>query len=185
MSINLIENKIYFLRGRKVILDRDLAELYGVETRRLNEQVRRNIERFPSDFMFQLSKTEVQIWMSQIAISNKERMGLRKPPLAFTEQGIAMLSGLLSSKTAVQVNIQIMRAFVRLRELMAANAELREKIEDLERALDQSGFLRNKDMRPSMVLNLRALLQRAEMTEQEARTFHGVIKFLSKSKHEE
>jgi hypothetical protein len=119
------------------MLDRDLAKLYGVETRRLNEQVRRNIERFPSDFMFQLSKTEVQIWMSQIAISNKERMGLRKPPLAFTEQGIAMLSGLLSSKTAVQVNIQIMRAFVRLRELMATNVELKEKIEQLERKYDQ------------------------------------------------
>ncbi|MBT9168508.1 MAG: hypothetical protein DDT19_01853 [Syntrophomonadaceae bacterium] len=87
----IIENKILFIRGKKVMLDRDLAVLYGVETRALNQALRRNIKRFPEDFMFQLTKEEMEIWKSQIVISNKERMGLRKRPYAFTENGVAML----------------------------------------------------------------------------------------------
>lgn len=115
------------------MLDRDLAELYQVETRRLNEQVRRNIERFPEDFMFVLSKEELENWISQFATSNREKMGLRKLPMAFTEQGVAMLSGILKSRIAIQVNIQIIRTFTKLRELMASNEMLRQKIEEMER----------------------------------------------------
>ena len=106
-----VESLIRVIRGQQVMLDRDLAELYGVETRRLNEQVKRNIERFPEDFMFQLSKAEFENWKSQIATSNSIIMGARKRPYAFTEQGVAMLSGVLKSPTAVEVNVRIMRAF--------------------------------------------------------------------------
>ena len=104
-----IEKMIYEIRGRQVMLDRDLAMLYGVETRRLNEQVRRNIERFPEDFMFQLNQNELNNWISQFATSNSIVMGMRKHPYAFTENGVAMLSGILRSPTAIKVNIQIMR----------------------------------------------------------------------------
>lgn len=117
----IIENKIYLIRGRKVMIDRDLAFLYEVETRVLNQSVRRNQERFPDDFMFQLTNEEAKSWKSQIVISNKERMGLRKRPLAFTEHGILMLSSVLNSRRAVQVNIAIMRAFVKLCELMISH----------------------------------------------------------------
>ena len=110
-TIQPIENLIFEIRGQQVMLDRDLAMLYGVETKRLNEQVRRNLERFPEDFMFQLNQYELANWKSQIATSNSVLMGLRKCPFAFTENGVAMLSGVLKSPTAVAVNIQIMRAF--------------------------------------------------------------------------
>ena len=132
-----IESKIFLIRGKKVMLDRDLAALYGVETRTLNQAVRRNPERFPADFMFQLNAREMEIWRSQIVISNSEKMGLRRRPLAFTEQGVAMLSSVLNSKRAIQVNIQIIRTFTKLRELIASNKELREKIEKLENKYDQ------------------------------------------------
>lgn len=112
-----IINKIYLIRGKKVMLDRDLAELYRVETRVLNQAVRRNEKRFPDDFMFKLTTKELEDWKSQNVISNKERMGLRKPPLAFTEQGVAQLSSVLNSETAIEVNIQIIRIFTRMREL--------------------------------------------------------------------
>jgi len=111
-----IAGKILLTRGQKVILDKDLAELYSVETRRLNEQVRRNKDRFPTDFMIQLSKEEFDNLKSHFATSSWG--GRRKPPLAFTEQGVAMLSSVLRSKKAVEVNILIMRAFVRMRELL-------------------------------------------------------------------
>ncbi|MBL8010557.1 MAG: ORF6N domain-containing protein, partial [Flavobacteriales bacterium] len=101
--------RIHVIRGQKVMLDRDLAELYGVETRRLNEQVRRNIDRFPEDFMFEMTSEELADWKSQFATSNREVMGLRKRPLVFTEHGVLMLSSVLNSKTAVAVNIQIIR----------------------------------------------------------------------------
>jgi hypothetical protein len=131
-----IQSKIYLIRGKKVMLDRDLAVLYGVDTRTLNQVVRRHIERFPDDFMFQLTVDEMAIWMSQIVISNKERMGLRKPPLVFTEQGVAMLSSVLNSQQAIMVNIQIIRTFSKLREMLAENSHLRHKIEALERKYD-------------------------------------------------
>ena len=132
-----IESKTYFIRGRKVLIDRDLADLYEVETRILNRAVRRNIRRFPNDFMFQLNPQEMENWKSQIGISNSERMGLRKSPLVFTEQGIAMLSSVLNSERAIQVNIQIMRTFSKIREMLISNKELREKIEKLEGKYDQ------------------------------------------------
>jgi len=131
-----VERSILLIRGHKVILDRDLGELYGVETRVLNQAVRRNIRRFPPDFMFQLSLEEFAKWRSQIVMSRRERMGLRRRPFAFTEQGVAMLSSVLNSDRAINVNIAIMRAFVRLRELMATHKELARKIKELERKYD-------------------------------------------------
>jgi hypothetical protein len=133
-----IEKAILLIRGQKVLLDRDLAQLYGVPTGRLNEQVRRNIKRFPADFMFQLSSGEFENWKSQIAISNPgAKMGLRKKPFAFTEQGVAMLSSVLNSDRAIEVNIAIMRAFVKLREIMSTHKDVARKLEDIERKLGQ------------------------------------------------
>lgn len=137
ISAERIENKIFLIRGRKVMIDRDLAELYGVETRVLNQAVKRNMERFPEDFMFQLDDKEMEIWKSQIVISNKEKMGLRRNPLVFTEPGVAMLSSILNSKKAIQVNIQIIRTFIRLRQMIASNKDLRLKIEELEKKYDK------------------------------------------------
>ncbi|MFC1857314.1 ORF6N domain-containing protein [Thermodesulfobacteriota bacterium] len=105
VPVESIVGKIYFIRGIKVMLDRDLAELYGIETKRLKEQVRRNIERFPEDFMFELTKEELKNWRSQFATINQDIMGLRIPPFAFTEHGVLMLSSVLKSERAVQVNI--------------------------------------------------------------------------------
>jgi len=132
-----IEGKIYLLRGKKVMLDRDLARLYGVDTKVLNQAVRRNIKRFPADFMFILSQSEIKNWMSQIVTSNKERMGVRKPPAAFTEQGVAMLSSVLNSDRAIFVNIQIIRTFTKLREMIQENDYLRRKLEILEKDYDE------------------------------------------------
>jgi hypothetical protein len=128
-----VERHILVIRDQKVMLDRDLAGLYGVSTRRLNEQVRRNMTRFPVDFMFQLTRAEADALRSQIATSNGGRGGRRYPPLVFTEQGVAMLSSVLHSERAIQVNIAIMRAFVRLRRLLATHKALARKLEDLER----------------------------------------------------
>ncbi|MBU3663825.1 MAG: ORF6N domain-containing protein [Bacteroidetes bacterium] len=126
-------DKIYTIRGKKVMLDRDLALMYGVETRRLNEQVKRNAKRFPIDFMFQLTESELENWMSQNAISNKEKMGLRKLPNVFTEQGVAMLSSVLNSETAIEVNIQIIRIFTRIREILSTHKDILVKMEQLEK----------------------------------------------------
>lgn len=131
-----IETKIFLIRGRKVMMDRDLAELYGAETRILNRAVRRNIDRFPEEFMFQLNKKEVEIWQSQFLISQigtSSWGGRRKAPLVFTEPGVAMLSSVLNSKKAIQVNIQIIKTFIKLREMIAGNKDLRIKIEELEK----------------------------------------------------
>lgn len=125
-----IEPLIYQVRGYQVMLDSDLARLYGVDTRRLNEQVKRNLERFPEDFMFQLSKEEVQNLMSQFATSSWG--GTRKQPYAFTENGVAMLSSVLRSKTAIEVNIRIMRAFSPMRGFMMSNARVFQRLETLE-----------------------------------------------------
>jgi hypothetical protein len=116
-----IMNKIYFIRGHKVMLDRDLAELYGVETRRLNEQVKRNLKRFPDDFMFQLAQEELEILISQIATSSWG--GTRKLPYVFTEHGVLMLSSVLNSDRAIDVNIKIMRVFTRFRQLLTENTD--------------------------------------------------------------
>ncbi|MEX0810985.1 MAG: ORF6N domain-containing protein [Chitinophagales bacterium] len=117
------------------MLDRDLAEMYGVETRRLNEQVKRNNKRFPEDFMFQLTEKELEDWKSQYATSNKEKMGMRKLPYVFTEQGVAMLSSVLNSETAIEVNIQIIRIFTRIREVLLGNKDLLLRMEKLEKMI--------------------------------------------------
>ena len=133
VPVQFIERRIYLIRGQRVMLDSDLADLYQVPTFRLNEAVKRNGDRFPEDFMFQLSKEELENWRSQIAISNPgTRMGLRRPPYAFTELGVAMLSSVLNSARAVQMNILIMRAFVRMREILATHKALAAKVDKLE-----------------------------------------------------
>ena len=129
----VIINKIILLRDQKVIVDRDLAILYGVETRVLNQAVKRNIKRFPSDFMFQMTPEEMKIWKSQIVISGNDKMGLRKPPNVFTEQGVAMLSSVLNSDRAILVNIQIMRVFTKLRALLESHAEIIRKLDSIEK----------------------------------------------------
>lgn len=132
---NTIQNKIYTLRGLQVMLDRDLAELYGVETKVFNQAVKRNGERFPADFMFQLTKEELENWRSQFVTSNKEKMGLRRPPYAFTEQGVSMLSAILKSPVAVDMSVKIIRTFVTMRKFIASNALLFQKIDTIEQKL--------------------------------------------------
>jgi phage regulator Rha-like protein len=145
-----IEKKIYLLRGQKVMLSIDLAKLYQVEPRVLIQAVKRNIDRFPEDFMFQLTWDEVSFLKSQSVISNDPRatasrsqivilkrgLNVKYPPYAFTEQGVAMLSSVLNSSRAIQVNIEIMRAFVRLRKILASHADLARKLEELEKKYD-------------------------------------------------
>jgi len=134
MADEVIITKICLIRGRKVMLDRDLAELYGVETKQLKRQVKRNIERFPDDFMFELNDTEFREWRGQFGTSNEgDKMGLRYAPYAFTEQGVAMLSSVLNSKMAIEVNIQIIRIFTKMRELLLNYKDVLLKIEQLER----------------------------------------------------
>jgi hypothetical protein len=129
----IIVNRIFLIRGQRVMMDRDLADLYGVDTRTLNQSVKRNINRFPEDFMFQLTPEEFKNWKSQIVISNSERMGLRRPPYVFTEQGVAMLSSVLNSDRAIIVNIQIIRVFTKMRSLLDSHKEILKKLETLER----------------------------------------------------
>jgi phage regulator Rha-like protein len=126
-----IVNKIYIIRNRKVMLDKDLAELYGVERRSLNQAVKRNIKRFPADFMFQLDKKEHENLKSQIVISSWG--GSRSKPFAFTEHGVAMLSSILNSDRAININLQIIRTFIKVRELLTTNDALQRKIMELEK----------------------------------------------------
>ncbi|HSS41138.1 MAG TPA: ORF6N domain-containing protein [Solirubrobacterales bacterium] len=132
-----IDKRIFVVRGRQVMLDEDLADLYGVETKRLVEQVKRNLDRFPEDFMFQLDKEEAAALRSQIATSNTGRGGRRYAPYVFTEQGVAMLSSVLRSKRAIAVNIEIMRAFVELRRVASSYAVIEERLEHLERGMGE------------------------------------------------
>jgi hypothetical protein len=128
-----IETKIYNIRDQKVMLDRDLAGLYGVQTKVLKQAVNRNIERFPDDFMFQLNSKEFKNWRLQFVTSNSgDRMGLRYRPYAFTQEGVAMLSGILKSSRAIQVNIQIMRVFIKFRKTFLVHYELANKLNELE-----------------------------------------------------
>ncbi|MCF8060744.1 MAG: ORF6N domain-containing protein [Bacteriovoracaceae bacterium] len=131
--MNEVENMIYSIRGQRVMLDMDLAELYGVETKALKKAVRRNIARFPEDFMFELSKEELSNWRSQFGTSNSTKMGLRYAPFAFTEQGVAMLSSVLRSDKAIQINISIMRIFTKLRSFLLLEKELRARVDQLDR----------------------------------------------------
>lgn len=138
-----IENRIYIFRGQKVMIDSDLAGLYGVETKRLNEQVKRNIERFPAEFMFQLTEEEYKLLKSQSITSDLKSQnattswgGRRIPPFVFTEHGTVMLASVLKSKTAVEASIQIVKAFVKFREIIASQAVLAKKIDELENKYD-------------------------------------------------
>ena len=138
VPIEIIEKRIFFIRGHKVMLDNDLAELYDVETFNLNKAVKRNIDRFPSDFMFQITRDEMESLKFQFGISKTSgRGGRRYLPYAFTEQGVAMLSGILNSQRAVHVNIAIMRTFVKLRELLVTHKDLAHKLEELERKIER------------------------------------------------
>ena len=135
VSVSRIERKILLVRGQKVLLDSDLAELYGVETKELNKAVNRNLDRFPADFLFRLTQDEFEELRFQSGTS-KSRGGRRYLPYAFTEQGVAMLSSVLRSDRAVRVNVEIMRAFVRLREMLVSHADLAAKLDALEQKYD-------------------------------------------------
>jgi phage regulator Rha-like protein len=145
MADEVIVNKIYLVRGQKVMIDRDLAELYGVETKRLKEAVRRNASRFPPDFLFQLNKKELEHWRTQIASSNpQDKKGLRYAPFCFTEQGVTMLSCVLSSERAIEVNIRIIRVFTKMREMLLAHKDILVKLEQIEKKLLQHDVGINK-----------------------------------------
>jgi phage regulator Rha-like protein len=131
----LILSKIYQIRDMKVMLDMDLAELYGVETKQLKRAVRRNITRFPPDFMFELTQKELFNWRRQFGTSNREKMGLRIPPYAFTEHGVLMLASVLNSERAVQVNIRIVRTFIKIREMLLAHKDIIEKLREIEQKI--------------------------------------------------
>jgi len=136
LSEETIANKIYFIRNQKVMLDRDLATLYGIVTRVLKQAVKRNISRFPEDFMFELTKSEFENWRSQFVISNSDKMGLRYLPMAFTEHGVLMLSSILKSDKAIQVNIQIMRIFAKVRQMLLDTTELKIDILQIQKKLE-------------------------------------------------
>lgn len=160
MQIQTIQNKIYQIRGEKVMLDFDLAEMYEVETRVLKQAVRRNLDRFPQDFMFQLTDNEINNMVSQSVIPSKSKFGGAKP-FAFTEQGVAMLSSVLNSKKAIQVNITIIRAFVVLRQHLADYKDLKEAIAVLEKEMNTKfkdinqalNYLLNKDQQQTQQAN--------------------------------
>ena len=149
----IVMNKIYILRDMRIMVDRDLAELYGVETKRLKEAVRRNMQRFPSDFMFEMNDEEFRNWRTQFASSNSEVMGLRYHPFCFTEQGVIMLSCLLNSERAIAVNIQVIRIFTKMQELLLTNKEVLLQLEMLEKQV-----LKNKIDIQSIFSALRQLI---------------------------
>ena len=138
-NINLlkIESMIYVIRGHKIMLDSDLAALYGVETKSLKRAVKRNMNRFPSDFMFEMNKEELENWRHQFGTSNKEKMGLRIPPYVFTELGVAMLSSVLNSNQAIEVNISIMRIFFQLRSFLLMEEKLNKRMDQLESGINK------------------------------------------------
>jgi phage regulator Rha-like protein len=129
----MISNKIYLIRGKKVMIDRDLAELYGVETKVLKQAVRRNMNRFPPDFLFEMNTKEFEDWRSQNVTSKEDRQGLRYAPFCFTEQGVTMLSCVLSSERAIAVNIQVIRVFAKMREMLLTHKDILLKLEQIER----------------------------------------------------
>ena len=122
-------NKIYLIRGKKVMLDRDLADIYSIETKVLKQAVRRNLSRFPEDFMFEMSDEEFENWRSQFVTSKSEKMGLRYHPFCFTEYGVIMLASILNSDIAIQINVQIVRIFIRMREMLELDREIRGEME--------------------------------------------------------
>ncbi|WP_432222614.1 ORF6N domain-containing protein [Flavobacterium sp. TMP13] len=139
LSEETISNAIYYIRNQKVMLDRNLAVLYGIETRVLKQAVKRNISRFPGDFMFELTKLEFENWRSQFVTSNSDKMGLRYAPMAFTEHGILMLSNVLKSDTAIQTHIQIMRIFTKVRQMLLDTTEMKLDIVQIQKKLENQG----------------------------------------------
>lgn len=174
MEIAVIQNKIYEIRGQKVMIDRDLAEMYGVQTKALNQAVKRNIERFPEDFMFQLTTEETQNWKSQIVTTNSIKMGLRRNPYAFTELGVAMLSSVLTSKIAIQVNMGIMRAFVAVRQYLLSANNPTQEIENLKQ--------RVKELEESSEDTLAAINDLSEDTRKELDDIYIALTELSEKK---
>jgi hypothetical protein len=170
IPIERIESRILLVRGHKVLLDADLAALYGVQTRRLNEQVRRNLARFPADFMFQLTHAEFELLMSQFATSNPGRGGRRKRPLVFTEHGALMAATVLNAARAVEVSLYVVRAFVRLRETLATHKDLASKLHVLEKktealALRHDGFAASTRLQLRQVFDaIRELMRAPEPT---------------------
>ncbi|MEE3411457.1 MAG: ORF6N domain-containing protein [Treponema sp.] len=170
---NSIRSKIHVIRGQQVMLDRDLAELYLVETKALNQAVKRNIERFPETFMFQLNNTEFENWRSHFVTSNSDKMGLRRPPYAFTEQGVAMLSAVLKSDTAVKVSIQIMNAFVSMRHFLQNNAEIFVELKTMrQHQIDTDIHLNETDKK---VDELFSLMDKYNIKETQGIFFQGQI----------
>jgi hypothetical protein len=170
---NSIRSKIHLIRGQQVMLDRDLAELYLVETKALNQAVKRNIERFPESFMFQLNDTEFENWRSHFVTSNSDKMGLRRPPYAFTEQGVAMLSAVLKSETAVRVSIQIMNAFVSMRHFLQNNAEIFVELKTIQQhQINTDVHLRETDKK---VDELFSLMDKYNIKETQGIFFQGQI----------
>ena len=166
IPVERIENKILLIRRQKVLLDRDLAELYGVPTAQLKRQVRRNITRFPDEFMFVLTKTEFENWRCQFGTSN-DKMGLRYPPMVFTELGIAMLSSVLNSERAIQINIAIMKTFVHMREMLLNNAKMAKKLREIEDRMD------TQEMNTILIMDkLRALTKPEELKPKRQIGFH-------------
>ena len=164
IPVELIQNKIYQIRGYKVMIDRDLADLYGVETRVLNQAVKRHVQRFPPDFMFQMTKYEMEHWKSQIVISNIEKMGLRKPPRVFSEQGVAQLSSVLNSERAIGVNIQIIRIFTKMRSLIESHQEILLKLEKLEKKDLE------KDEKIRLIFKFLKMLEKSKTNEQKLKS---------------
>ncbi len=145
ISDDVIMNKIYFVRGHRVMIDRDLAVMYDTQTKRIKEAVRRNISRFPEHFLFELTKEEFHNWRSQFASSNpSDKMGLRYPPFCFTEHGVLMLSNVLKSNSAVKMSIRIVEIFVKMREMLSSNKDILIKLEQLERKLMKQDERSNK-----------------------------------------
>jgi hypothetical protein len=160
LSDEAIINRIYTIRGMRVMIDRDLAMIYQVETRVLNQAVRRNLQRFPYDFMFQLDQAEFENWISQIVISKKAAMGYRTKPLVFTEQGIAMLSSVLNSNLAIQMNIRIIRVFTKMRKLLETHQEILQRLMVLEKND------KDQDKRIMLILDYLKSLEQQEQQEQ-------------------
>lgn len=183
-----IQSKIFVVRGQKVMLDRDLAQMYGIETKVLNQAVKRNLERFPSDFMFQMTSEETENWKSQIVTTNSIKMGMRRNPYVFTELGVAMLSSVLNSKTAIQVNIGIMRAFVTMRNSLSGSLpslglqgmqkqidELRQYVEDI--LTDQNDINESTGVQLELINQALAELQAEKTSVQGNRKRIGFISY--------
>jgi hypothetical protein len=171
----VIMSKIYLVRGQKVMLDRDLAELYEVETKQLKRAVRRNMDRFPEDFMFELSKEELAEWRHQFGTSIREKMGLRVSPFAFTEYGVIMLASILNSEKAIRVNLQIVRIFIRMREIMISNKEILFRLERMERNMA------DHDAQIISILDYMGQLEEAKHQEQDQKNRKRIGYKISKS----